>query len=115
MYWTNPIFFILILSGPVVFITGLILMIFPPKKINGIYGYRTPGSMKSQDRWDFAQKYSGKRLIQSGIILTLISFIGLLIKPIEGLGTVAGFGIMLIFTAVPIIQTENKLKKMDKL
>lgn len=32
----------------------------PPKKINGIYGYRTSRSMKNQDTWDFAQRYMGK-------------------------------------------------------
>ena len=32
----------------------------PPKKINGIYGYRTSRSMKNQDTWDFAQRYMGE-------------------------------------------------------
>ena len=34
--------------------------IWPPKKINMTYGYRTTRSMKSQSAWDFAQKYSAK-------------------------------------------------------
>ncbi len=32
----------------------------PPKDINGIYGYRTPMSMKNQDTWDFAHRTCGR-------------------------------------------------------
>ena len=39
---------------------GLLLTKKPPKKVNGLYGYRTSRSMKNQDTWDFAQRYMGK-------------------------------------------------------
>lgn len=46
-----------------------------PKKINGLCGYRTENSMKSQDTWDFAQKYCGKLWLKIAIVLIIISII----------------------------------------
>ncbi|MFT4662476.1 MAG: putative membrane protein [Patiriisocius sp.] len=43
----------------------------PPKKINSLYGYRTSSSMLNQERWDFAQKFSGKLMVNTGVILSL--------------------------------------------
>ena len=43
--------------------------IWPPKKINMTYGYRTTRSMKSQSAWDFAQKYSAKWMTVLGAYL----------------------------------------------
>ena len=37
---------------------GAVMFRFPPKEINYFYGYWTKSSMKSQYRWDFAQKHS---------------------------------------------------------
>ena len=46
--------------------------IWPPKKINMTYGYRTTRSMKSQSAWDFAQKYSAKWMtVLGGMSLAL--------------------------------------------
>ena len=44
--------FILILFG-----LSLVYKIFPPKKINVLYGYRTKRSMKNQDTWDVANRF----------------------------------------------------------
>lgn len=41
-------------------VVAVAFWIWPPKKINMTYGYRTTRSMKSQSAWDFAQKYSAK-------------------------------------------------------
>ena len=38
---------------------GLMFLKKPPQKVNGWYGYRTSRSMKNQDTWDFAQRYTG--------------------------------------------------------
>ena len=31
-----------------------------PKEINGLFGYRTPMSVKNKDTWEFAHYYCGK-------------------------------------------------------
>lgn len=60
-------------------VTGLIMYFFPPKKINHFYGYRTSASMKSQEVWDFSQRISSIKMIQSGLLLILISGLKLFI------------------------------------
>tara|TARA_B110000008_G_scaffold123263_1_gene125815 strand:+ start:1175 stop:1468 length:294 start_codon:yes stop_codon:yes gene_type:complete len=42
---------------------GFIMLRFPPKEINSIYGYRTKASMRNQKSWNFAQKQSSKLMI----------------------------------------------------
>ena len=63
----------LLCVGILFILAGAILYVFPPKKINGLYGYRTGSSMKNQQKWDFAQKYSSKIMMLTGLIFTLIS------------------------------------------
>ncbi len=65
-----------LLVGLVFVITSIITHRFPPGKINYLYGYRTNRSMKSQDRWDFAQKYSSRRMHEAGLALIAVSFTG---------------------------------------
>lgn len=46
---------------------SVIFKLYPPKKINNFYGYRTTRSVKSQQAWDFAQRYSAKKMIMAGL------------------------------------------------
>lgn len=71
-------------TGAIFILAGFILYKFPPKNINGWYGYRTGASMKSQDRWDFAQTYSAKQMMKLGALLILLSFVGLVLDPNGG-------------------------------
>ena len=48
------------LTGIILIVVGFILLKYPPKEINSLYGYRTEKSMKSQEAWDFAQIFSSK-------------------------------------------------------
>lgn len=61
------------LVGAIFCITGLITYVFPPKKINHLYGYRTSSSMKSKEVWDFAQRFSSIKMVQMGLLLIVIS------------------------------------------
>ena len=45
---------------------GVLFWMCPPKKINDFYGYRTTRSRKSQESWDFAQRYSAKLMMVFG-------------------------------------------------
>ena len=64
-----------LLIGPLFLILAIIFRTFPPKTINGVYGYRTPYSMKSQEVWDEANKFSFNLIIGVGIIITLTQLI----------------------------------------
>jgi uncharacterized membrane protein len=106
--FTVPLF----LTGIIFIIVSLILMKFPPKKINQIYGYRTSNSMKSQEHWDFAQQYSAKIMLKSGLAIILISFFGYFIadKSSSQLSIYAIF-ILLIPVAIMFFKTENAIKQ----
>lgn len=51
--------FLLALLIPLIFaITALITKLYPPQKINGVYGYRSTRSMSGAKHWYLAQKRS---------------------------------------------------------
>ncbi|MFC1562738.1 SdpI family protein [candidate division KSB1 bacterium] len=114
MDWMNPLFIIPITTAPIFIIAGLIGQKFPPKKINGLYGYRTSNSMKSQERWDFAQRYSAREMIKWGLLMALIGFIGLIIELKAGIEVAIGLGIVILFVIILIIRTEKELKTRFK-
>ena len=48
----------------------------PPKKVNWTFGYRTKRSMKSQEAWDFAQRYFGELWQKMGRALLPLAVLG---------------------------------------
>ena len=106
----NPLFLIPILIGLTFVIAGIIMSIIPPKKINSLYGYRTSSSMKSQERWDFSQKYAAQVLVKFGAILTLSSISGLVYDFSENISTIMGLGFMLIAVICLILKIEKAIK-----
>jgi len=77
-YIGDNILVIPFITGIVFLITSIITLLFPPKNINFFYGYRTKNSMKTQERWDFAQRYSSNKMFWSGLILIVFSFSNLI-------------------------------------
>ncbi|OMP32016.1 SdpI family protein [Mangrovimonas sp. DI 80] len=59
----NPLFLIPASSGTIFVLLGLIMLKFPPKTINPIYGYKTGSSMKNQERWDLRSNRHIKQLM----------------------------------------------------
>ena len=59
---------------PLIFlVVGIVFWMCPPKKINGLYGYRTTRSRKSQEAWDFAQRYSAKLMTMFGLAALVLA------------------------------------------
>jgi uncharacterized membrane protein len=48
---------------------------YPPKKINALYGYRTPASMKNQQTWDEANRYSTMLMIRYALIMLAVGLL----------------------------------------
>lgn len=61
--------------GPLLLILAIIFKAFPPKKRNWVYGYRTHRSMKSQESWDAANKYSTELMLWVAIITTIFQIV----------------------------------------
>ena len=55
-------------TNGLLFIISILFFKFPPKKINSIYGYKTPKAMLNQQIWDFANStFNRSLLIYAGI------------------------------------------------
>ena len=72
----NVLFGLPLATGIIFIAVGALLYKFPPKSINFLYGYRTKNSMKTQERWDFAQIYAAKTIIKVGFILCFCCIFG---------------------------------------
>lgn len=54
-------------------VAGALMNRRPPRKITALYGYRTERSMKNEDTWQFANKYSGALIWKIGWIALAVA------------------------------------------
>jgi uncharacterized membrane protein len=100
-------FIYVLTTNGVLFLISVIFWKFPPKKINRLYGYRTPKAMQNQQIWDFANTtfnqtflmYSGFSLL-GGLLLANFSVIELTWEPMV---------LVMLSLVVSIIKTERAL------
>ncbi|KPM32430.1 Hypothetical protein I595_846 [Croceitalea dokdonensis DOKDO 023] len=112
MIETNNILFIApFFLGPLLSISGYILVKKPPKKINHFYGYRTKTSMKSKEIWDYSQQYAGRQLIRFGIIIFFMSLLGLIFDIEIRMSLIIFVSYFLFGCIVLIYLIEKELKK----
>jgi uncharacterized membrane protein len=110
-YLADRIGIVALLTGSIFIFAGLIMMKYPPKKINDLYGYRMPSVMKSQERWDFAQKFSSVKSFQLGVVLFVVSFLNPLIGINQLQSCIIGIGVMILGCAYMVFVTEKAIKK----
>ena len=108
----NPLSMITFTAGAIFILAGIILRLFPPKKINYLYGYRTRSSMRSQQHWDFSQQYAANKMITGGFVMLLIAAVGLYIPVLNDvLSLVLGLGSMVVIVIWLFVKTETAIKK----
>ncbi|MFC4414183.1 SdpI family protein [Kaistella carnis] len=107
----NPLFNITFLGGIFFILAGFVQLKFPPKKINSLYGYRTKSSMKSNERWDFAQKLSAKEMMKSGGLLALSSLLVFVTNFGDSINLIIGLALMLATVLLLLLRVERKIKK----
>jgi uncharacterized membrane protein len=100
----------LFLVGLAFSIAAFITMKFPPKKINGIYGYRTSRSMKSEENWDIAQRYSSQLMLKQGLVMLAIGGMLIALPLTEEVSAVISIALLIVSVIVLFVQTEKKLK-----
>ena len=107
-------------SCPLIFlVVGVVFWMYPPKKINEFYGYRTTRSRKSQEAWDFAQRYSAKLMTVLGLVALAVASIAHWLRSrlclnsedvmLYDNGITAVLVVMLVLP--PIVLTELQLRK----
>ena len=99
------------MTGFIFFFIALITYYYPPKDINSLYGYRTSSSMKTQERWDFAQRFSSIRMIEGGLFLIFFSFLKLAFSlSVDAEMTISLIALILVVIYL-LLTTEMALKK----
>jgi uncharacterized membrane protein len=98
-----------LLINSLIFFSGLILFIFPPKKINWYYGYRTPSSTKNQTVFKYANRISSIVLMVSSIIIYILTLL------LSSLFNNINFNWLFILTIISVfIITEIKIKQFKR-
>ena len=101
----------------IMLIFSLIMIKHPPKNINGIYGYRTYMSTRSQETWDYAHARFGRIWLKMSVLLLVMSVIGQIpfLKASENTTTVLILVIMtiqMVGLIGPIFVVEKDLKRL---
>ena len=74
--WNVILVAVLVMSATMIGF-GLYFSVAGPKKINFVFGYRTPMSMKNLDTWKFGNVYSGRYMWRTGVVLLVGSLAAL--------------------------------------
>lgn len=100
-----------LITGIVFSLLGWAFYQSPPSEINPLMGYRTKSSMKSQERWDFAQKYSAKQMANGGGVMIVLSLLSYFIPVDVEYKQIGGMALLVLSAVYMIAKTEIALKK----
>ena len=97
------------MMGPLLLVIAVLTKLFPPRKINSIYGYRTRRSMQSEDAWREANMYNSNAMI---VLALLVSFFQLFAYQLfeEPTSLMLSAGFLVVGLVVMIFMTERHLK-----
>lgn len=98
--------------GMVLFIVGLIFNMFPPKKINSFYGYRTTNSRRNLDTWKVANSYAAILMTIQGLVLAVIGLLTTFFNDNKAIETALGIGLMISSFVTLVVATEIHLNKL---
>ena len=114
MNFNDPISMLLLLAASCFLLLGLFMIMFPSKKIDSFFGYRSKRSKFNKRKWDFAQHYSSRRMIESGFLTLGLSFGSQFVDiqlPLWSQMLIVGF--TLLFTVANVfLRTEFHLKRV---
>lgn len=111
----NILFIVFLCFGGLMFLVALVSKLFPAKKPNSLYGYRTDRSMRSTRNWKYAQSLLPGMFFRIGLLFVLIAAIWYVVPtPSEMIGMGAFLVVLLGSFAWEIYSCERKLKKFSR-
>lgn len=115
VFWFIMMFFNLLIPFTLIMF-GKFFIQKSPKDINGVFGYRTPMSMKNKETWAFAHNFCGKLWYKLGWAMLVVTIVAMLFVLGRDIDTVGYFGgilcmIQMGFLIATIFPTEIALKK----
>lgn len=102
------------ITGFVFTFIGIIMYAAQPTEINGFIGYRTGTSMKSKERWDFAQKYSSNVMMICGVLTIVLSVLGYFVPNDYEDKQMIGIWLLITSAVLIIALTEIAIKRRFK-
>ena len=99
----ETVFIILILD-----VVALIYFVFPPKKANAIYGYRTSRTLQNDKIFSYANRYASRYMLILSVLNTIVNLFLILLDYTDM--NLAAFTSITSLVVV-IILTEKKLNK----
>lgn len=87
-----------------------------PRRVNWLWGYRTPLSMKNADTWQFANACMGKILVPGSVVMLVLVPVAMLFLLGKSEETIVTFGAMIVCAAMlPVLAvipyTEKKMRR----
>lgn len=111
----NILFIVFLCFGGLMFLVALITKIFPAKKPNSFYGYRTDRSMRNRRNWKYAQSLLPAMFFRLGILFSACSLLWYFATPpSEMIGMALFFVLLVAGFAFEIYKSEKKLKRYSK-
>lgn len=99
-----------LLIGPLLLGFALYIRGNPAPEINESTGYRTATSMRSQEAWDEAQRYSANLMLATAVVIIACQAISILtMKPLASLLVSCGVLVLVILAGLPL--TERHLNR----
>lgn len=111
MNFTSPFFITMASSGVCFLIFGWVFLKYPPRTINGTYGYRSRRSKSSQEAWDFSQPMAARLMLKSGFAMTLTAFAGCFISFGQIADVVVALAALILSCVVLGIRMERELAR----
>lgn len=105
----NPYIYVLSVNG-LMFVISIVFYLFPPKKINSFYGYRTHRTMVNQEIWEFSNSLFNKALIKYATISFVAALALAYLNP-EMMSSWFPMAFLLFTVLICIITTEKALNK----
>ncbi|MFS4416646.1 SdpI family protein [Maribacter sp. 2307ULW6-5] len=94
-------------------------LVFPPKGINPVYGYRTPQSTKNEENWQWANRWGARSLLGISLVLCGVTYLNQEMRFMASdhlfLGTfLGGVGIAMAIIELRLWQMGKKRRETEK-
>tara|TARA_B100001115_G_C15840160_1_gene420988 strand:+ start:841 stop:1194 length:354 start_codon:yes stop_codon:yes gene_type:complete len=109
------VFLIFVGFAGLMWLVALITKLFPARKPNSLYGYRTDRSMRNRRNWNYAQSLLPKMFFRIGLYHILLAALWSLLPPLNDNMGIMIFGLVLLVAfGFELYRSEHKLKKFSK-
>ena len=105
--------FVFWLHSLLLFAIAFLFQRFRPTKINALYGYRTPASMKNEKAWKIANEYSSKLIVYGSVVFLALQCVIWLIFGANEKTVIASAVLLSLVFLIALVLTEHYLKKQD--